>query len=79
MMGMTFLEMAQSKVYVDSRFFDVLCLLIRQFEKTVTPLNRKFQGENDQNLLIFAKFWENRDCCLNKGPILMGMVFLEMA
>ena len=66
-------------VYADGRFFYVACLLLRQFNKTFTPLNRKFQGKIDQNLLIFAQFWENQGCCLNKGLILMGMVFLEMS
>ena len=78
-MEMAFLEMAQSKVYADSRFFYVPCLLLLQFEKTFTPQNRKFQGEMGQNLLIFAKFWKTRAGAQNKGPISMGMVFLEMA
>ena len=57
LMRMVFLEMAQSKVFADIRFFSLPCLLLRQFEKTFTPQNLKFEGEIDQNLLIFATFW----------------------
>ena len=48
-MGMVFLEMSYSKVYVDSRFFNVPCLLLRQFEKTFTPDNRKFEEKMGKN------------------------------
>ena len=78
-MGMAFLEMSQSKVYADSRFFDVPCLLLRQFEKTFTPHNRKFQGEMAQNLLKLINFRKTRDAARNRGSILIGMIFLEMA
>ena len=77
-MGMAFLEMAQSKVYVDSRFSYVPCILLRQFKKTFTPYNRKFQGEMDQNQLKWINFGRTRDAARNRSSILMGMVFLEI-
>ena len=49
LIGMIFLEMAYLQLYADSRCFSLPCLLLCQFEKTFTPLNRKFQGEMDQN------------------------------
>jgi len=79
LIGMIFLEMAYLQLYADSRCFSLPCLLLCQFEKTFTLQNLTFEGKVDQNLLIFAKFWENRCWCLNKGSILMGMTFLEMA
>ena len=48
-------------------------------KKTFTPHNRKFRGEMDQNLLILINFGKTRANSENKGPILTGMVFLEMA
>ena len=48
-MGMVFLEMAEPKVYADSRFLSLQCLLFCQFKKTFTPEIPKFLGEMGQN------------------------------
>ena len=64
---------------MDSRFSYVPCILLRQFKKTFTPYNRKFRGEMDQNLLILINFKKTRAGSGNVAPIVMGMVFLEMA
>ena len=45
-MGMVFLEMAQPKLYADSRFLSLPRLLLCQFKKTFTPLNRNFRGKS---------------------------------